>query len=246
MTKPPLTKERVKRERMLIGRALICIPTALAIVDVLTPGNFRDPLCERVFVVLLESVESMELDLMSVTRAYNKKFNERKSWEITNLTSDADTLLHPMNEALHLLESDIKEKFCDLMSKMERDCAQASDFEAAAIWKQCYDHLLDPRNDVFKSVESLQRYLQNYFPDQMDDYNELMKGIPKMIDRIRKRAKTRKFIDTITNLHADAMSHEHRMCIRILSDWLIYCMSGTKLPDNFYSTLNQLNTTWNV
>lgn len=244
---PTLTKTRQTSERRIIGRAISNIPAALAVSDILTASNFRDPLCQRLFPLILEGVEKVELDLVSITRKYNQRYGEQKAYEITMLTEKYDDVcFYIMNEAILLLETDIREKFCALLSRMERENVQAEEFEAAGIWKQCHDHLAHPGNDIFKSVDHLHSYLKNYFPDQMDEYDVLRSAVPKLVERIRKRANTRKFIDTLTVMGSDTMSHEHQLCLKIVTDWMILCVSGQKLPEKFYETLTQLNSNWNV
>jgi len=189
----------------------------------------------------------MELDTISITRKYRQLYKEEHSYDIIMLGELASGRGFVMNEALLLLEMDIRSKFCALLSKIEKEYAAVTEFEAAAIWKQCHDHMADPSNDVFKAVDHLHRYLSSCFPDQMNDYNFLREAVPKLIERIRKRANTRKFIDSLTYMVSESNeTHEQRMCVKILTDWLILSISGLKLPEDFYKTLNQLKSNWNV
>ncbi len=239
-------RTRQNHERQLIGRALNCISSALAIADVLSPANFQDLLCKRLFEIILEGIDKAELDLMSITRAYNKKYTEQKAYEITILVDHAILSSYVFTEALLLLEMDIRDKFAELLLNRERHAAKEAEFESAAIWKQCHDHIIHPDNDVFLAVDQLHAYLKTYFADQMDEYNELRDAIPKLVERIKKRAKTRKFLDTLTTLGADSETFEQKMSIKVLTDWMIMCMGGKNVPVDFHSTINDLNKKWNV
>lgn len=242
-------KSRTVLERGIIGSAICNISAALAAADILTETNFQDPLCHRVFPILIEGIDTLEIDLVDITRKYRKRYGEDKAYELTYLTEVSEYgqfARFPLSECLLLLETDIREKFHTLLTRMEKQCAKASEFESASIWKSCADHMVHPGNDVFQAVDHLHAYLKSCFPDQMEDYNRLYEAVPKMAERIRKRARTRKFLDTLTVLEMESVTHEQRMCVKILSDWLIMCMGAKKLPENFYSTISQLNTTWNA
>jgi hypothetical protein len=241
-----MTPDRLLLEQNLIGRAITCIPSAITISDVLSPSNFQNKFCGQVFALILEGIDTMEIDLMSITRKFFKRHGEQKGFALTELADRAMLTSHVLSDALILLEMDMKEKFGALLTRMERECAAASDFEAAAVWKQCADHLAHKDNDVFVAVDHLHSYLTSCFPDQMDEYNQLRSAIPKMVDRIRKRANARKFIESLTAMVEDGQSHERRMTIKILTDWLILATGNMKLPDNFYSTISTLNSTWNA
>jgi hypothetical protein len=242
---PPLTKDRLLLERQLIGRSINCFPSALTLADVLTETNFKDPLCKRIYPIIIEGVQSLELGLVPITRKYFKVYPDRDAHEITNLYDRAEPSPSFLELALCLLEEDMREKFLALITRNEQIAAKTSDFEAAAVWKQCAEHLASRSNDVFESINHLHAYLTACFPDGMDEYNSLRHAIPKMIDRIRERKNTRKFLDTLTFLAGVELSPVANKTINILKDWMILTMAGLKVPDKFHETIQQLNHTWN-
>lgn len=241
----PTTKERLLMERQLIGRSINCIPSALTIADVLTPANFRDPLCQKIYPLILEGVETQQLGIVPLTRKYFQKYGENNAHEITDLYSRAEPSPSILELALNLLEDDMREQFLRLLTRMERECAKAANFEEAAVWKQSADHMADRTNDVFQSIDHLHAYLSACFPDQMDEYNTIRSAVPKLIDRIKTRKKTRKFMDTLYLLAGAELTPDQNKTIRILGDWTILTMSGMKVPEKFHETIHQLNLTWN-
>lgn len=236
---------RLLLERQLIGRAITCIPSALTLCDVLTEANFQDPLCQKVFPLLLKGLEKLELGLINITRLYTETYSEKAAYQITELTAAAESYPTVLELALRLLEDDMRDKFLQLLRLKEQAAVKDSDFEAAGVWKQCADHLADQANDVFTAIDHLHQYLSACFPkESMEQYNHLRGAIPKMIQRIKERKNTRKFMDTLTMLASVELSPEANRTIQILKDWMILTMAGLKTPDKFHETIHQLNHTW--
>ena len=241
----PTTKERLLMERQLIGRSINCIPSALTISDVLSPANFRDPLCQKIYPLILEGVEAQELGIIPITRKYFQKYGENNAYEITALYSRAEPSPTILELALSLLEDDMREQFLRILTRMEQVAAKAGDFEAAAVWKQSADHMASKSNDIFLSIDHLHAYLSACFPDQMEEYNTIRSAVPKLIDRIKQRKNTRKFLDSLTFLAGAELTPTANKSINILKDWIILCMAGLKVPEKFHETIHQLNLTWN-
>lgn len=242
--KLPQFKTRILVERELIGRAINDIPSALTLSDVLTEANFKDPLCQKLYSIILDGVDKAEFGILQVTRMYYEKYKEIKAYDITALSMLAHEDGTSLELALFILENDIREKFLELMSQKENEAVKSSDFEAAAVWKQCADHLTDLTNDIFLAVDHLYAYLRVCFPDQMEEYESLRNAIPKMVDRIKQRKNTRKFLNTLTRLAGVSLDSTSEKTINILKDWMILTMAGLKTPDKFHETIHQLNHTW--
>ncbi len=238
------TQIRTQTERQLIGRSITCVASALTISDVLSEANFKDPLCKRLYPIILKGVQNVELGLIMVTRRYFETYGEAVAHEITMLVDRAEPSPSILELALLLLEEDMREKFLALILRQEQLSAKGSDFEAAAVWKQCADHLNDRSNELFTSVDHLHAYLSACFPDQMEEYNALRSAIPKLIHRIKERKNTRKFLDTLTYLASAELSPTHNKTINILKDWMILTMAQLKTPPKFHETIHQLNHTW--
>jgi hypothetical protein len=240
----PQFKTRILLEREVIGRAITDIPSALTLSDVLTQTNFKEPLCEKLYPIILEGVESADFGLLYVTKQYYERYKELKAYEITALTLICREESTTLELALLILESDIREKFLELIVRKENEAVKASDFESAAAWKQSADHLTDMSNDIFEAVDQLHAYLKVCFPDQMEEYETLRSAIPKLIDRIKKRKNTRKFLNTLTRLAGVSLDSQSERTVNILKDWIVLCMGGFKLPEKFHETIHQLNHTW--
>jgi hypothetical protein len=142
----------------------------------------------------------------------------------------------------------MKEKFGAALKENEKAMVESQNFEMASMWKQCFDFITNPQTDIFEAIPQVKKYLSEYAKDELDKFNRLEASIPKMIDRVRGREKARKLLDTLTALENSIdFEHDRKMCIAILKDLLVTCISRLPMPENLYETLSILQrNSWQI
>lgn len=236
-----MTETRTYLERQLIGGAIAIPYNALAICDILRPANFSDELCQRLMKVIAHLVPKGEFTPVDISICYMREFSETEAWKITELMHGyigGNTELM----AISLLEIDLKTKFCAFLKGMETYHSKNQTFEIAGMYKNCLSHFEHPETDVLKAIPVIHQYLKQYVPDEMDEYETLMQGLPTRVDMIKSKAKTRSFLAILSSLGQGANTREQQACIETLSELITISLSGSKLSPAFVHHLELLKT----
>jgi len=227
---------RMYLEAQILGAAIFAPKHALTIIDTLSDLNFREAQHRKLYQIITAQSLKGDLDFPMISMAWQAA-DGSPSYLVTLLEK---YLGGPVDQlAVNLLETDMREKFTQLLKKAEAEAARTQRFELASMYKQCLDFLSDPRNDLFESVPKLHEYLAHYVPEEMEDYRQLMNAIPKLIDRLRARSKTRKFLATIAAIPKAAVTHEQKLSLEMLGELMTSCLSRADIPQHF---INQLHT----
>jgi replicative DNA helicase len=233
---------RVYLESQVLGAAIFTPKHALTILDILSEANFRDESHRKLFQILTTQSLKGELEFTSIALGWQGA-DGSASYLITLLDK---YLGGPVDQlAVTLLEMDMRDKFAQLLKKAESEAVRVQEFEQASMYKQCHTFLIDPRNDLFDAVPKLYEYLAQYVPEEMEDYKKLMDAIPKLIDRLRKRARTRQYLAAIASMPNAAVTHEQKISLEMLGELMTSCLSRATIPAHFISSLNDLkNNLW--
>jgi hypothetical protein len=230
-----MDNERQEIEEEIIGSMLNGF--FLTPLDILKPQNFHDPLHRKIFELIAKNYATEPIDPVNISRLYKQAYTPPMTYRITELSQKA--ILRSINKyCLILLEMDIREKFSGLMKSYEATSVQENDFESAAIWKQCIDHIVHPDSDVFLAVDQIYQYIKSLKPDEVDEYAEMMQAIPKMIDRIRRQAQVAHLMDTLKGHGIDKGGREDML--RITIDIFLCLLVQSHIPPDLKSYLHHI------
>lgn len=226
-------------EAQILGAAIFAPKHALTILDILSDLNFREAQHRKLYQILNSQSLKGELDFPMIALAWQGA-DGSASYLVTLLEK---YMGGPVDQlAVNLLETDMREKFAQLLKKGEAEAVRTNRFELASMYKQCLDFLSDPRNDLFDSVPKLHEYLANYVPEELDDYKKLMDAIPKLINRLRARTKTRQYLATIASIPKAAVTHEQKLSLEMLGELMTSCLSRADIPQHFINQLHALKS----
>jgi hypothetical protein len=235
-------KIRMYLESQVLGASVFAPSHALTVIDILSDLNFREETHRKLFQVITNQSIKGDLDFPMIALAW-QAVDGSASYLVTLLDK---YLGGPVDHlAVNLLEIDMREKFFKLLKKAEHEASKNQIFEQASMFKQCSDFLDDPRNDLFEAVPKLYDYLSQYVPEEMEDFKKLMDAIPKLIDRLRTRSKTRKYLATIAAIPNAAVTYEQKLSLEMLGELMTSCLSRATIPQHFITQLNDLkNNLW--
>lgn len=238
---PEISKYREYLEKQIISSAFFFPEAAFEMTSILSKGNFALKISQEMFQIIKESLDRGEAKHDFYIKEFNQKYPKENIVRLTEYMEHYITDNRVREKCIILLEIDIREKFGTALKQNELVAVASQDFEKATMWKQCHDYILDPNMDVFESIPRVEKYLENYSKDELEEFKELKASIPKVIDRVRGAERARRFIDTITRLASSPdMESERRECVEILKDLMVTCVSRLPLPENLSSTLNEL------
>lgn len=180
----------------LNGRFMICL-------DYLKPTNFKNIFYRRLFELMSEQYLREPIDPITMTRQYAIKYMDQRAVDICNLANEY-LGSEPSSYSILLLQIDVRAKFTDLLKEYEKASVNETDFESAAIWKQCTDYLDDPKTDIFSGIETIYTYLLKNKPDETLEFEALMEAVPKLIDRLKKQAQANLLIENLKRLSYDS------------------------------------------
>jgi len=230
-----MLNERIEIEEQIIGTMLNGF--YLTALDVLKPQNFEEPLHIRIFEIIQKHHLTEPIDLVNVTRLYNKAHKPPMTYRLTELYEK----LIPRSVGkycLILLELDIRGKFGGLIEEYEAASVLENDFESAAIWKECRDHIAHPDHDVFQAVDHIYGYIKHVKPDEVDEYTEMMTAMPKLIDRIKRQAQVSHLIDALRAHCFDQGSREDML--KITADIFLTLLVQPDIPDELKNYLHHI------
>lgn len=230
-------------ESQLIGGALFSPAHALDVLDILSEANFKEDLHRRIFALLAEVSKTGDLSFPQLLLHWMRSSTD--TLPLTRLLEGYQGQpLTPL--ALSLLEMDMREKFVELLAGLERQKSKEEAFELASACKQTKDYLAHPGNDLFESVDRVGDYIRAYLePEELTEWNRLTAAIPKLIQRIKGRAKTQVFLANLMSLPAAAESYSQKNSLEIISEITTSLLSRKEIPQHVVDKLYELkNNLW--
>lgn len=231
-----MLNERIEIEEQIIGTMLNGF--YLTALDILKPQNFEGLLHRQIFEIIQKHHLTEPIDLVNVTRLYNKAHKPPMTYLLTELCNK----LIPRSVGkycLILLELDIRDKFGELLGGYESASVLEEDFPSAKTWKDCRDHITHPDHDVFKAVDKIYSYIKHVKPDEVDEYAELMTAIPKLIDRIKRQVQVSHLIDSLRAHCFDQGSREDML--KITADIFLTLLVQPDIPADLRNYLHHIH-----
>jgi hypothetical protein len=203
-------------------------------LDMLKPFHFSDPFHSNVFKIIGELAQTEPVNIITVSKAYTKNHKELKAYEITQLMDG-----YMGNEGywiMLLMEDNIRCTFVNLLEDYQATTLKERDMEGYEFWKECLT-VLKSSEDILQTVGQLGAYIKAFRPDEVDEYEELMKAIPGAANRMRKKEMTNQFLSKIANMHH---STRHSDTVKALTDILRYVIASGTLPPKMDGQIDYL------
>lgn len=229
---------RAYLEGQIIGGALFSPANALQVIDTLSPANFKDPDNRQILSTIAEQAKVGDLSFPQIVLRYQR--DKAKTYVLTQrMDAFHGTAVLPL--ALELLEIDMREKFVAELLRLETDKSKAEAFEIAAAIKQTRDYISHAGNDIFPAVDQVSDYLRAYLaPEELAGWDTLRSAIPKVVDRIKTRARTQTFLQQLLSLPASADSHNQKTCLTIVTEITASLLSRKDIPQHVVAKLSDL------
>jgi hypothetical protein len=227
-------------ESQVIGGALFSPSFALEVLDILSDASFKDEDNRKIYRCLTQLATSGNLTLPEIHLHWMK---ESTSAHVLTQRLHEFTGSPVMPLAMKLLELDMREKFTELLSSMEREKSKAEAFELAGALKQTRDYLSHPAHDLFESIDRVGDYLRSYLSlEDLEPWNALTAAIPKLVSRIKNRSKTQLFLSQLMSLPAAADSHSQKISLEIIAQIATDLLSRKEIPQVAINRLYDLKT----
>jgi hypothetical protein len=229
--------DRIQVERQIISACLNGF--YLSPVDILQANNFKDPDHRDIFEIVKKYHLTEPINILTVSIRYREAkgpLGVYKLMDIADSYIGGDTAPY----CLMLLEIDMRQKFITLLQDYEDSASESEDFESAAFWKQCREHIAFPENEVFTAIENTYKYIHHFRPDEVMEYAELMGNIPKLVDRIKSQTQVRLLVDSLKR-QCNTYGHQRETLLNITTDILVALLIRSDLPTHLEPSLHAIN-----
>lgn len=239
-----LSKHRQFLEISIISNAILIPADGVQAVELLEPSHFKGKVNRDLFKALQHCHTQGKIFPQDVILAYYAKPDAMSPVEICTYL---DMGLFPSNTfrlCLSLIECTMREAFAKLLMEKARAAVKSGQHEEAEMYDTCADRLSSLAHDIFDTVPLVREYLEQYVPDELEDYRELEAKIPKMIRRVKSQDKTKRLIDSFDKLaNGQSLSEDRKQAATLLKDLLLMTLGNFKLPPDFFQKINHLKQT---
>lgn len=231
-------------ELTILANSILLPGDGVKAVELLEPTHFATPLHRKIFTVIQASHSQGKIMPEDFMIAILREDLSITASELCDLLSLSVFPANTLRLCLSLIELNVREAFVKLLHAKAKSAVLAQQHEQGYMYQSCSKHLADLRKDIFESVPLIRQYLEQYVPDELEEYRELEAKIPKMIKRVKSQDKAKRLVDTIEKLcNHDTFTPERKQVATLLKDLLLMTLGNFALPPDLYKKLIHLNQT---
>lgn len=145
--------------------------------------------------------------------------------------------------ALSLLETDIREKLCEMLKEHETNADRLEHFEKANNLKRIRELVAPNMNDLFEAIDECISFLKymNY-EDILEQAQQLKNALPIKINKMRRLAQWDLHFRYMEQLISLPEYSDQYPALKNIYKCYLNILAGKKLPQNQLETLQELAT----
>ena len=189
--------------------------------DILIDKNFYQLECRQVFKIIKDNYLTTNIDMLTVYHIYMREYPKNKTLIISNMTHWTSVYSggnHIYNWCLQLLEMDIRTKCVSVLRTYYNRACTANDLDKQTNMKQALEYLDDGKNELFESIPIIHKFLKDNYPNDINELTQILDSIPKVIDRVKERSKTKTLLNKIKLLRVSSFNSVQDENLTMLSD----------------------------
>lgn len=231
-------------ERQLLGNMLEV--SHMAVGEILKPDNltnYKNSYHRKIYELLCSFRLSDTCNLLTATVEFRRKYGQElwtEGWSaayyITGLASTCH-ISDPRYYALFILELDIRKKIMQHLKEQEGFMNQKERYEESNIYKQCFDLLDDPEEDLFDAIDQIDAFIAHYAPEEHIAFEKFKDALPKIADRIKDMVNLKMGLAQLQNLYKSMGGSVQQERCMMATEVLIASITRADLTEDFEKLL---------
>lgn len=231
-------------ELTILANSILIPGDGVKAVETLEPTHFANLVHRKMFAVLQAchaQGKIMPEDFMTAILRENLPVTSIELCDILRIS-----LFHTntFRLCLTLIELNMREAFAKLLEPKAKEAVLSGQHEVGEMYQSCTDTLRDPAKDIFDHIPIIRQYLEQYVPEELEEYRDLEAKIPKMIRRVKSQERAKRLIESFETLSTNqSYSTEHRQALQALKNIILMLLGNFALPPDLIKKIHLLNQT---